>query len=130
MKKLALPVIGISLFLTSCLGNPTDNEPIYATGIIEVEFVNAESGEPIANQEFTLTLQIENEDQESPIGAFTTNEEGIAEEEIVGQEEVRIESAIFEWVDENQEEQRIEESIEFELRYDEPYDTISLFLEI
>ncbi|MEX1260615.1 MAG: hypothetical protein WEA58_07035 [Balneolaceae bacterium] len=130
MKNLALPVIGILFFLTGCLGNPSDNQPTYATGIIEAEFVDAESGDPVANQEFTLTLQIENEDQESPIGNFTTNEDGIVVEEIAGQEEVTIESAIFEWVDENQEEQRIEEPIEFELRYDEPYDTVSLSFEI
>lgn len=130
MKKIALPIIGILFILTGCLGSPSDNEPTYATGIIEAEFIDAESGEPVANQEFTLTLQIENEDQESPIGSFTTNEDGIIVEEIVGQEEVTIESAIFEWVDENQEEQIREEPVEFELRYEEPFDTGSLLIEI
>lgn len=130
MKKLSIHFILLLFFFMGCLGDTSPEEPTFATGNIEAEFIDAESGEPLVNQEFNLLLAPEDSEQNIPIGVFVSNEDGIIETEIAGQEEMTVVRAIFEYLDENEELQTIEEDISLELRYEEPFDTVSLSFEI
>ncbi len=130
MKKLSVYFILLLFFSTGCLGDNSPEEPNFTTGIIEAEFVDAESGNPLINQDLNLLLAIEEEQQNIPIGVYTTDGDGSVEAEIVGQEEVTIVRAVFEYLDENEEMQTLEEDISLELRYEEPYDSVSLSFEI
>lgn len=129
MKKLTLSVTVILFLFMSCVGDSTPDEPEFATGIVEAEFTDAESEEPLVNQEFNLLLATE-DSEDTPIGTFSSNEDGMVEAEVVGQEEVTVVRAVFEYLDENEEVQTVEEDISLELRYEEPFDTVSLSFEI
>ncbi len=129
IKKLFIPVSLIFFLFAGCNGTETE-VPEFSTGIIEVEFLDAEDQEPVTGQDFNLSLVAEGSEQAVQIGVFTSDDDGMIEAEIVGQEELTVEQAIIEYIDENEELQTIEEDISLELRFEEPFDTVSLSFEI
>lgn len=130
MKNLSIPFFVLLFFFIGCLEDPSTVEPAFAEGKIEAEFLDAESGEPFTSQEFSLWLAAEDSEQNIPIGVFMSNEVGVVEADIVGEEEVTLVKAVFEFLDGNEEVQTVEEDISLELRFEEPFDTVSLSFEV
>lgn len=130
IKRIFLPFALLLFLFAGCMDQTEPEMTDFATGIIEAEFLDAENQEPVTDQDFNLSLVAEGTDQPVPIGIFTSDDDGMIEAEIVGEEELTVVQAIIEYVDENEELQTIEEDTSLELRFEEPFETVNFTFEI
>ncbi len=129
MKKLLLPVIFISLLLTACDLNDTQ-PPAQGQALINAEFIDAETEEPVTDIEFVFAVETANTDGVLPIDAVVPDENGLVETGIVGEPEDTITRIIFQYEDEEQEVHELEESVNLEIRTEEPFDQVDLVFEL
>jgi len=129
MKKLLLPVIFISLLITACDLNDTD-PPQQGQALIIAEFIYAETEEPVTDIEFIFAVESANTDGILPIDAVIPDEDGRVETGIIGEPEDTITRIIFEYEDEEQEVQSLNESVNLEIRTEEPFDQVDLVFEL
>lgn len=127
--KLLLPVILISLLITACDLNDTA-PPQQGQALINAEFIDAETEEPVTDIEFVFAVETANTDGILPIDAVTPDEDGRVETGIIGEPEDTITRIIFEYEDEEQEVQSLNESVNLEIRTEEPFDQVDLVFEL
>jgi len=132
MKNLFLPLL-ITLFLVSgCLDESAPPEQNFAVGIIQAEFIEiteAESPQPIANTEMDLFVNIEGETEDIFAAPVMTDENGFIETDLQGGDEFTITNVIFVF-NLNGEVKTVEEQVSLQLSFDEPYEEVSLVIEV
>jgi hypothetical protein len=127
--KNLLPVILISLLITACDLNDTE-PPQQGQAVINAEFIDAETEEPVTDIVFIFAVETANTDGIIPIDEVTPDEDGRIETGIIGEPEDTITRIIFEYEDEEQEVQSLDESVNLEIRTEEPFDEVNLVFEL
>jgi hypothetical protein len=127
--KNLLPVILISLLITACDLNDTA-PPQQGQAVINAEFIDAETEEPVTDIVFIFAVETANTDGIIPIDEVTPDEDGRIETGIIGEPEDTITRIIFEYEDEEQEVQSLDESVNLEIRTEEPFDEVNLVFEL
>jgi 5-hydroxyisourate hydrolase-like protein (transthyretin family) len=114
--------------VTGCnLGSDTDQE--IATAIISAEFIDAESGEAISEVSVLVAALFEGAEEPADQGTVDTDEEGKFEVTISNLQELTITMLqfTFEYEDETV---VIEEEVELNLTFEEPFDKVELSFEV
>ncbi len=131
MKKLFLPLLFTGLVLTGCLDDTSDpgiNEIAEAT--VVAKFSYAETGDPVSEEVFVFSVETENTPNPVLLGEEPTDMNGIIETGVASETQEVITRIIFTYEDENNEVQNVEEDVNLELRFEEPFESVELVFEI
>lgn len=108
-------------------GNINDETP---SAIIEVRFINAEDGSPVADTDVLISVVFEGEDRIEDQGSVTTDVNGAIEAIISHSTETMITTLIFTLEIDEDAEITVQEDVNLELRTEEPLDRANLEFEI
>jgi len=128
MKYLTLIIIAI-ISISGCTEDITTPPIATAEAIVIAEMINSETGDPVSYQNFLVSFMIDSEDEAVSHGVAQTNEEGILETTLIDVVEQKGTEIIFTYGPEN-DRQSVSKEIEFDLKFDEPLDTLNLKFEI
>jgi hypothetical protein len=127
MKKLILASLISILMLNGCLDSNSGEPQQFSNALITIEFLHTENEEPITDEAFFVQLRETGTTSPVDIGEYISNENGIIEVELSSTVETSINQIIIQYTVENEPEpQFIEEDIELELRYNQPFDELDL----
>jgi len=130
MKYIHASILFFALLFVGCLEEFGAEDEEQSKGYIEFEVLDEESGEAVPEKELMLFIQVEDEEGEYPMGAYETDDEGKFSSEISGVREATVEGIKLEYQGNSGEIHSIEKSIILELRFEEPFDSISVKIEI
>lgn len=128
--KFALTTV-LLITAISCSTEPETTPPIGNAEIVLIaEFTDAQTGEPVASQNFLVTTTFEDYDDE-PVshGSHQTDERGILQTNLRNFTEAKATGITFTYGPENNRKTVTQEK-EFVLKIEEPYDTLDLNFEI
>lgn len=127
MKKLIFAGLVSIFMLNGCLDDNSGEPQQFSNALITVEFLHTENEEPITDEAFFVQLREEGNTNPVDIGEYISDENGIIEVELSSTVETNIDQIIIQYTVENEPEpQFIEEDIELELRYNQPFDELDL----
>ena len=131
MKYIHASILLFALLFIGCLEEFGPENEEQSKGYIEFQILDEESGEPLTGMEFLLYIQVAGEEEEYPMGGYETDDEGSFSSEISGVREGTVEGIkLLEYQDESGEIESVEKSVNLELRFEEPFDTISVTVEV
>ncbi len=116
-------------FINSCTEDITTPPIATAEAIVIAEMINSETGDPVSYQNFLVSIMIDSWDEPISHGVAQTDEEGVLEKTLVSVIEEKGTRIIFTYGPQN-DRQSVSKEIEFELKFDEPLDTLNLQFEI
>jgi hypothetical protein len=130
MKRFILLLIpAILLLFSSCLDEQQQEQQQDATAEIEATFSDADTGEPLSNFQVLLIIEVDRFEQSIDIDLFETDVSGFIATPIFSQEEDTITNIMFEY-EVAGEIRSVDEDVELQLRYNEPFDSVSLDFEV
>lgn len=122
-------LIFISIVLINGCSEDVTTPPIgTADAIVIAEMINSETNKPVAYQDFSVSIMIDEVDKPISHGVVQTDEEGVLEVTLRSLSEEKGTGIIFNYGPENNR-QSVSEEIEFNLNFFEPLDTLNLQLE-
>ena len=131
MKYINVSILFFALLFTGCLEDFGAEDEEQSKGYIEIQILDEESGEPLTGMEFFLYIQVAGEEEEYPMGGYETDDEGSFSSEISGVREGTVEGIkLLEYQNESGEIESVEKEINLELRFEKPYDSTGVTVEI
>jgi len=130
MKYIHASILLFALLFTGCLEEFGPENEEQSKGYIEFQIVDEESGEAMTEMELLLFIQVADEEEEYPMGGYETDDEGSFSSEISGVREGKVEGVKLEYQNESGEIESVEKSISLELRFEEPFDSTGVTVEI
>ena len=130
MKYVHASILLFALLFTGCLEEFGPENEEQSKGYIEFQIVDEESGEAMTEMELLLFIQVADEEEEYPMGGYETDDEGSFSSEISGVREGKVEGVKLEYQNESGEIESVEKSISLELRFEEPFDSTGVTVEI
>ena len=130
MKYIHGSILLFALLFTGCLEEFGPENEEQSKGYIEFEVLEEEAGERMREMELLLFIQVADEEGEYPMGTYETDDEGSFSSEISGVREGTVEGIKLEYQNESGEIESVEKSVNLELRFEEPFDSTSVTVEI
>ena len=130
MKYIHASILLFALLFIGCLEEFGPENEEQSKGYIEFQILDEESGEPLTGMEFLLYIQVAGEEEEYPMGGYETDDEGSFSSEISGVREGTVESIKLDYQNQSGGIESVEKEINLELRFEEPFDSISVKIEI
>lgn len=129
-KKIFLLPILFFFLTTACLDEQEAQVPDEAAGEIEIILSDAASGQPLGDFEFFILLEITGFSQPATINQpFETDASGFMATPIYSLTEDHITGIIVEY-DVNGETRSAEQDVDLELRFEEPFNSVSVEFEL
>lgn len=129
MNRFLLSALFIILFLPGCFGGTDDDPQQFATALINVELLYAETDEPIAGEPFFVQVREEGRDQWADISEYTSDDNGLIEIHISSTTETKLTRIRIQYLL-KEEINHIDEDLDLELKYEEPFDEANLQIRI
>lgn len=113
------------LLMNGCMNDSTGNTQQFSNALISVEFLHTENDEPIIDELFFVQLRETGTTDPVDIGEYTSDENGRIEVELSSTIETSINLIRIQYML-NGEVEIIDEEIDLELRYTQPFDEENL----
>ena len=130
MKYIHVSILVFAMLFVGCLEEFGAENEEHSKGYIEFEVLEEETGERMTEMELFLFIQVADEEEEYPMGGYETDDEGSFSSEISGVREGTVEGVKLEYQNESGEIESVEKSISLELRFEEPFDSTGVTVEI
>lgn len=127
MKRLIFAGLVAIFLLNGCLDSNSGEPQQFSNALITVEFLHTENEEPITDESFFVQLRETGTASPVDIGEYISDENGMIEVELSSTVETSIDQIIIQYtVEDEPEPQFIEEDIELQLKYNQPFDELDL----
>lgn len=129
MNRVILPAILSILFLQGCFGGTESDSREFASAIINIELLYAETDEPIAGEPIFVQVREEGQNQWIDISEYTSDDSGKIEVNISSTSETKLTHIRIQYQAED-EIDHIDEDLDISLKFDEPYEEVNIQIRI